>query len=494
MQIHSQVLHNINIKKLKNLSDVNIDFDGSPLISLMGVNGSGKSTILYALACIYKPMDEKDENYRFSRFFPPTNHFDWSGSSFSIIYSYSDGSKKYERQPKDYQKGERWTIYARRPERSVKLLRIKQCVPIIENEEKGEKIRYTTKVQTTPLDELIRQKAGYILNKNYDSLHVHEYKNKTILGVKSGNTQYSALTMGAGEQRVFTILDTVFRAKNHSLILIDEIDLLMHPDALIRLIDVLLDRATNKHHQIIFTSHNTELFGLKDKVQLRHIHQTEERTLCLINTTPDIIRRMTGRAVKSIEVYVEDELAKAIVSHIVSSLGISRDIEIKNYGAAINVFTVAGGIALAGQSLNNALFVLDGDVYITNTEKIKRIKEVLTGHGSEVENLRDSVLKSLAQFNLPENTPPEKFIFDCVRSLTEQSEPENEEIRKLASYIVNAGDHHNLVERFVDQLGRIQEIALDRLIRTASQSSNWLNFSDPVRSWLETKKTELHLG
>lgn len=27
----------------------------------------------------------------------------------------------------------------------------------------------------------------------------------------------------------------------------------------------------------------------------------------------------------------------------------------------------------------------------------------------------------LTQFNLPENTPPEPFIFDCVRSLTKQS-------------------------------------------------------------------------
>jgi AAA15 family ATPase/GTPase len=298
--VHSQVLHKIDIVKLKNLSNLSIDFECSPLISIMGVNGSGKSTILHALACVYKPTLDTDENNKFTLFFPPTDHFDWSGTEFSITYSYGDDSKIHKEVSKKYKKQDRWTIYERRPERYVKFVGIKTCVPVIEVENKGQRIKYkATKTQTTTLDELIRNKAGFILNKNYESLHVHEYENKTILGVKSGSTQYSALTMGAGEQRIFTILDTVFRARNkHSLILIDEIDLLMHPFALQRLIDVLYEEAIKKYHQIIFTSHNTELFKLKDKVQLRHIHQTGSQTICLPNTTPDAIRRMTGKSVK----------------------------------------------------------------------------------------------------------------------------------------------------------------------------------------------------
>jgi ABC-type lipoprotein export system ATPase subunit len=62
MKIHSQVLHSINIVKLKNLSNVEIDFDGSPLTAIMGVNGCGKSTILYALACVYQPVEEDDRS------------------------------------------------------------------------------------------------------------------------------------------------------------------------------------------------------------------------------------------------------------------------------------------------------------------------------------------------------------------------------------------------------------------------------------------------
>ncbi|OUL33395.1 hypothetical protein BV372_17070 [Nostoc sp. T09] len=461
----------------------------------MGVNGCGKSTILYALACVYKPINTTDENYKFSRFFPPHNHFSWVGSDLSITYSYGDGSNSYSHQEKKYQKNDRWVIYERRPERCVKFIEIKTCVPVIESENKGQKIQYTTKTQATALDELIRQKAGYILNKNYDSLHVHEYGNKTILGVKSGVTQYSALTMGAGEQRVFTILDTVFRTtKNYSLILIDEIDLLMHPQALKRLIEVIYERANEKHHQIIFTSHNTELFELKYKVELRHIHQSGINTVCIPNTTPDITRRMTGKQVKSLEVYVEDDLAQAIVSHIASSLGIYKDIVIHKYGAVINAFTVSGGLGLSGQLLSNALFVLDGDEYITEEDKKIQIQRVVTGHGSEIDTLRKQVLNNLAQFELTQGMHPEQFIFKSIHNLPEQTDSENEEIRKIASDIINAGDQHNLVNLLIEQLGCSKEIGLNRIIRVFALSPQWSKFSEPVRLWLGTKKQELHLG
>ena len=45
--------------------------------------------------------------------------------------------------------------------------------------------------------------------------------------------------MGAGEQRVIKILQTAYSAYQYSLILIDEIDLLLHVDAFRKLIQTL---------------------------------------------------------------------------------------------------------------------------------------------------------------------------------------------------------------------------------------------------------------
>ena len=55
MPVSQQRLQSINFTKLKNLQNVSIDLSEGPLIAIMGVNGIGKSTVLHALACCYKP-------------------------------------------------------------------------------------------------------------------------------------------------------------------------------------------------------------------------------------------------------------------------------------------------------------------------------------------------------------------------------------------------------------------------------------------------------
>ena len=66
-----QKIISLDITKLKNIKNCRIDFSGKPLTAIMGVNGIGKSTILHALACCYKPTDVARKDYKFPDFFPP---------------------------------------------------------------------------------------------------------------------------------------------------------------------------------------------------------------------------------------------------------------------------------------------------------------------------------------------------------------------------------------------------------------------------------------
>ena len=51
----------------------------------MGVNGSGKTTVIHALACAYQPPEGgKGENHRVSDFFVPNTDALWKGSE--ILY------------------------------------------------------------------------------------------------------------------------------------------------------------------------------------------------------------------------------------------------------------------------------------------------------------------------------------------------------------------------------------------------------------------------
>lgn len=56
MQISEQYIESIHFDKLKNLKDLTLNFSDTRLTAIMGVNGAGKSTILHALACCYKPL------------------------------------------------------------------------------------------------------------------------------------------------------------------------------------------------------------------------------------------------------------------------------------------------------------------------------------------------------------------------------------------------------------------------------------------------------
>ncbi|EBZ5665786.1 ATP/GTP-binding protein, partial [Klebsiella pneumoniae] len=253
----SQVLHSIAIGKLKCINNLReIDLSPSSVTAILGPNGSGKSTILHAIACLYKPYhnDPKKEevtvgeNHRLVDFFPASPDGEWNGSNFSATLSYRKGKVETNRRTFQYGKsepaGSRWLeIYARRPEREVYYLGIDKCVPMIESEKKG-KVKYVTSSLSDDISILVRTNASFILNKEYSSLNSHTQPNgKEMIGVECDGVSYSSLSMSAGEQKIFQILNVVFNAGKNSLILIDEIDLLLHDAAFKKLIKVIKERA-----------------------------------------------------------------------------------------------------------------------------------------------------------------------------------------------------------------------------------------------------------
>ena len=84
MSVSQQRIVSMNIQKLKGIQNLEIDFSESNLIAIMGVNGVGKSTILHALACCYRPDNTERKDYKFSEFFLPNTYALWNDSSFTI--------------------------------------------------------------------------------------------------------------------------------------------------------------------------------------------------------------------------------------------------------------------------------------------------------------------------------------------------------------------------------------------------------------------------
>lgn len=489
----NQNIERIYFKNLKCLQDVTIDFNFKKVTAIFGPNGSGKSTILHAMASLYQPEDN-GENYRFIDFFPRSPDAEWNGSHLEVTHSYRRGKDEYQDQldiyGKSEQKGSRWIkIYARRPFREVYYIGIGQCVPMIESEKNNNNVNYVTTNLQGEHTNILLHKASDVLNKRYSSINQHELQNgKTFIGVETDGVKYSALSMSAGEQKVFFILDKVFSAGKNSLILIDEIDLLLHDKALKRLIEIIVERANDKNIQVVFTTHRESLLTLSNIINVRHIVNMNGKTLCFNETKPDAINRLTGKSEKNIEIFVEDDFSLFIIQHLCSRLKAMRYVAINIFGAASNAFTVIAGLLLKGDKCNNVLLVLDGDEYKTEQSKREAVDKVLTGTDERVKKLRDIAYTKVKQFNLPDKMRPEKFIHELLCDLpSDRINPNDGEIIEIAKQINYVGDQHRYIYDIIDRLGIDHSSGYSKVISLAARHDRWNDYIEDVNKWIIDK-------
>lgn len=182
--------------------------------------------------------------------------------------------------------------------------------------------------------------------------------------------------MGAGEQRVLKILKTIHSADTYSLILIDEIDVLLHTTALKRLVKKIYDVASKRNLQIIFTTHSLEILKLKEYVDVRYIQQTDEKTMVYDYVNSDMIYHMSNEAVGMLNVYVEDTLAECIVRCIASEIGILGYVNIVKYGSISNAFVLASSFIFRNEDYSNVAVVLDGDDYVSIEQKKSILRSI----------------------------------------------------------------------------------------------------------------------
>ena len=491
MSISQQRLHKLEIRKLKNVKDVCISFESRNITGILGPNGYGKSTILHALACCFQPPTEGQEDYKFSNFFLPSPDALWEGSELKLVHTYRQLSHLHENVEQVYGKSsDRWKpIYKRRPIRNVHYFGVDSCVPLIEAERRNVKINYSTKNISEDIVTTILEKASYCLNRQYTAYNIHDPgKGRKFIGVEANGIRYSALSMSAGEQKIFLLLERVFRAAKNSLILIDELDLLLHDSAMKNLIKVVSERALNYNLQVIFTTHRESIIELSDLINIRHIFGTSEKTLCFNDTKPDAINRLTGTQPRLIEVFVEDDLAVAIIKKVSGQLGISRHVSVQRFGAAINCFTVLAGLRLRGENCDRNMFVLDGDVYRTEEEQEARLKAVLTGNDEHAKSLRKLSIEKIKCLNLPENTKPEKYIHSVIISLEDTGNSEFNEIIEVAKQIIAVDNSHKYVDDIITRLDWNRDVGLSKIIDVFSSTQEWINYVANVKDWLTLQR------
>lgn len=480
-------LKSIYIKQLKGIRDCTITID-KPLIAIMGVNGSGKSTIIHALACSFKPVpgaygagDPRNKDHKrkkFFEFFPPTTHGTWKNSSFKLtIEKETNGGT--ETSSISYSKTvDRWTPkYDRQPFGNILYFGVNTCCPDIEKF-KQQRAKFNTTECTDKVSQWVAEQASYILNKDYSCILNNDFNKTNYIGVRTSESiSYSSLSMGAGEQRVIKLLEDVKRATPYSIILIDEIDLLLHSEALKRLIGVLHDAAQKQKLQFIFTTHSLIMDDLKNLVSIKFLQQDHDKTEVYNGISSLSWKTLSGDIKRPMTIYVEDNMANAIVKSIAKDLNVSGKVDVRIYGAIENAFTVAASLVLSKSNIENTLIVLDGDRYREKEQREKLIKARLTGTESDIEDKRKRALSCISQFDLPIGIAPEQHLWQLLKD----SDHDNE-IVNCAKRIRAVDDSHDWIRSIVEETNcSYADIIMDC---KAANAEKWQAYTKNVREWI----------
>lgn len=478
----SKVQH-INFVKLKRLEGLEISFPETGVVAIMGANGIGKSTILHALACLYHPdskIKKDQETYKWSRYFIPHGKNLWMGSSAKVTFH---GDKSIEVYAKD---GDRWTPkYSRRKRRYVRFIGIGDYYPHLEKEKYHTRFHFDTDAIEDKKRQKIIQYASHVLNRKYTDVSIAVRANGTqrrLWHVEADVGSYTSYYMGGGEQKVFHILDALLEAPKGGLILIEEIEVLLHDHALRRLLKVINSVANEKELQVVFSTHWTGIADFKEDMEIRTLVASKKGIRCIQGFDANSVYDITGNPAdqRQIEVWVEDTVSQRIIQQIASEIGILRNVTLKIFGDASNAFTIAAALVL-NEKTAGRLVVIDGDVYETYEKKLVQMKSTLSG--SSVEDQQKAAVSIISQYTPFPIMNPENFLRSMLDAGPANSTMVNE-YKKFIDENVFVDGGKSVVTELASGFSRPRGDIEAVLIEHASKQEAWTAYTAEVRAKL----------
>lgn len=438
---------------LRGLKDIHIEFN-YPLTVICGRNGCGKTTVLalaalafhspprhYPFNAIRKPKDNEDFTYYTFRdfFFQGPGDPNLAGIEISWKY-FHEGRSFTKRIKKETQK---WMRYPTRPERPVHFLGISRSVPAIEQLVlRNYFAQMSSEDDKVVLSEEYVRRLSDILGRQYDGATELIAAKYSLRSVRAGN-QYSSFNMGLGEDNLITLLLILQNCPAEALIIIEEIELGLHPEALRKLAQHLLEITYEKKLQVIVSTHSQFFLDYIPR-QARLLIQKEGDSHLV---TPSVTTRyamgqMSGISNPELYIYCEDvfsaELIEAALDgHIlkrVKILPVGCDSELCNH------------VKYHLKSDNKAKFLIVWDGEVTD-EKAKRW-------------ISTSGIQECNYVVLPGGLPPEEWcikVTNCHEgweSLSDFFKLPIQEIREYLDKLKSLRDKHDIFHEWSNLTGR----------------------------------------
>ena len=420
-----------------------------PISALCGKNGVGKSTVL-ALAALayhspsgwqipnwlYQPQArEATKSYYTFRDFFLRGAGDQSFDGVSVTWTYRSASP---REPVRFKKSpRRWGSYSRRPEREVAFIPVSRMLTA--HEISGIRSTFAEKPAEVAFsqlpDEAVKQ-LGHVMGTEYTQAEIHETRRHTFQRAHA-NATYTGFNMGGGESWVMNLLHTLHTMPRAGLLVIEEVEAGLHPEAQKRLAEVLVNFCLNRHTQIVCSTHSeTFIDALPRQARILLRKSGDDHEALESPSTRFAISEMTGETRPELTVYCEDQSAKLLIEESLPHQLRSRCV-IREVGGKATVIRQGVSHLRSGYEMS-AVCIMDGDC---------AEGEISGWITSESAGLKIHQPEYLI---LPGGLPPERWVseqlrFEAYRNyFAEQFQCSARDTDALIESFRSEIDHHNL--------------------------------------------------
>lgn len=425
---------------------------GYPVSVLCGKNGSGKTTLLSlaALAFHFQPgyhakganvvKNSNGETYYTFQSFFFNGPKDSSSKGVAIKWSYKNG--KYREIVK---KTDKWMHYDRRPSKAVCFLSTSRILSPME--QRGARTRFKKEekgMQTSPLNDEFIGYLNEILGRKYSSAQELRSKDSDIR-VCENSVTYSSFNMGAGEDVVIEMLSILQDMPQSSLLLIEEIEIGIHPAALRKLAKILQKVALKKHMQIIITSHSRDFIDSLPRCARTLVDRCESNTQIYNEpTTSYAVSAMSDCNQLEMNILCEDSMAKQIIENVLCK-ELRKRVNVSPIGSKDTLVLAYKALSIMNPK-SKLLIVWDGDV----NDQDKIIKRA---------DIEPSGVKHITLH--PKGTPEENLINDILQSdeslhqLASMFNMERDQLKSCLSTVdaMAGGNHHDYMYHISKDVG-----------------------------------------
>ena len=365
-------LNEVFLDGIRGIAGLRIIFD-YPVSVIAGGNATGKSTVLFASACAYKPPDAGPRDYVPSTLFPDfrpkqgRRHDHRDEVLLRFEYSTPGG-----RQSMQWKRGQGWNRsflgrkHAKQPERPLYLRTLSNLSNPSEVRGVLSMSRVKAALDETPLTASQVGFAQRVLPFRYSEVVDFASGRKRLLfATRERGAEYSELHMAAGERAILRLSQEIAQLQG-ALVLIDEIEAGLHPWVQQLLMLHLQQLALRRDLQIIVTTHSPVVLDSVPPNARIFLDRNEDGRVLVRPPYRDLVQdALYGRASDTLNVLCEDEAAEAILQGVFDHLlprtqTRSGSVRIGRDTGANEFPTHAAAFRKFGQ-IGNFVFVLDGD-------------------------------------------------------------------------------------------------------------------------------------